>query len=76
MSVCASTRYDEGLVVFPIKLNDSYPCQGRDHHGEYVTFNDILREGDVVATFTDCEGNSYGPYGVVVRRENGLWIEA
>lgn len=62
--------------VFPIKLNDKYTCQGFDANGQYVVFDDLLSEGDRVASFSDSEGNCYGPFAVVVRRDDGLWAEA
>jgi hypothetical protein len=62
-------------VEFPIKLNDSYPCQGIEQPGgAAVAFDDLLSEGDVVAKYADDEGNTWGPSGIVVRREDGLWI--
>jgi hypothetical protein len=64
-------------VEFPVKLNDEYTCQGREMpDGPFVAFDDLLYEGDVVAKFGDGEGNTWGPCGVVVRRDDGLWIEA
>lgn len=63
----------------PVKLDEDYTCQGqergRDGHGEQVYFDDLLHEGDLVPTFSDGD-NTYGPHGLVVRRDDGLWIEA
>jgi hypothetical protein len=62
-------------VCFPVKLNDDYSCQGRDRDGEYVVFDDLLNEGDLVASVVDAAGNTWGPHGFVVRRADGLWVE-
>ena len=64
---------------YPIKLNDAYPCQGTDAAGESITFTDLLHEGARVGPFDpeDCEsGEPLYESGVVVAREDGLWIEA
>ena len=63
-------------ALFPVKLNDDYTCQGRDRDGEYCVFDDLLSEGDRVASLVDEDGNTFGPFGVVVRKPNGLWIVA
>lgn len=62
--------------MFPIKLNDEYTCQGRDANGVYVGYDDLLSEGERVASMDDGEGNCWGPFGVVVRKADGLWIIA
>jgi hypothetical protein len=63
-------------VEFPVKLNDDYTCQGREMpDGPFVAFDDLLNEGDLVAKYGDGEGNTWGPNGIVVRREDGLWVE-
>lgn len=63
-------------VVFPIKLNDAYTCQGTDAEGRYLTFDDLLSEGEKVPTYADDEGNCWGPFGTVVMLGDGLWIIA
>lgn len=60
-------------IAFPLKLDDSYPCAGVDDAGVRWTFDDLLFEGGLVASYVDRDGNTYGPGGVVVRREDGLW---
>lgn len=61
-------------LTLPVKLNDKYTCQGRQQDGKFVTFDDLCEEGDLIPTF--CVGDEeFGPFGVVVRREDGLWIE-
>ena len=60
----------------PVKLHDGYSCQGVDADGVYVTYGDLLSEGERVASTDDGEGNCWGPYGVVVRKADGLWIVA
>lgn len=62
-------------IELPVKLNDDYTCQGRDRNGAPVVFDDLLDEGDLVATVTDSDGNTFGPHGVVVRKDDGLWID-
>ena len=62
-------------IMLPVKLNDSYTCQGRDANGNYVVFDDLLREGERVAT-RRVGDDLYGPHGVVTRHGDGLWIEA
>jgi hypothetical protein len=64
---------------YPIKLNDDYTCQGIDADGKSITFTDLLHEGARVGPFDpeDCEsGEPLYESGVVVAREDGLWIEA
>lgn len=58
----------------PIKLDDSYPCRGRDADDREVVYDDLLSEGDRVGEFTDSNGNVYGD-ALVVRRDDGLWVE-
>ncbi len=62
------------IPEFPVKLDDDYACQGRNARGEFVTYDDLLSEGDQVGEFSDGEGNVWGPMHVVVRRVDGLWI--
>jgi hypothetical protein len=59
----------------PVKLNDAYTCQGRDARGASIGFDDLLSEGERVATASRGD-DQWGPYGVVVRRDDGLWIVA
>lgn len=62
-------------VEFPVKLNDDYTCQGREMPGgPFVVFDDLLYEGGTVTKYSDGEGNGWGPVGVVVRRDDGLWV--
>lgn len=63
------------LLDFPVKLNDRYTCQGTDASGIAVTFDDLLGEGDLVASAITDHGGEYGPYGEVRRKDDGLWIE-
>lgn len=60
-------------VKLPVKLNDAYPCQGKDAEGAYIAFDDLLDEGERVATL-QVGDDQFGPFGVVVRREDGLWV--
>jgi hypothetical protein len=61
-------------ITLPVKLNDDYTCQGRQQDGTSVTFEDLCEEGDRIPTL--CMGDDeFGPFGIVVRREDGLWIE-
>ncbi len=62
-------------MKYPIKLNDSYTCQGHDADGEYVTFNDLLDVGDLVGHLDD-NGDVFPPLGIVVQRDDGLWVVA
>jgi hypothetical protein len=59
---------------YPIKLNDGYTCQGYDADGRYIVFDDLLGEGERVGP-SDGEGNVH-VNAYVVRREDGLWVEA
>jgi hypothetical protein len=71
-------------LVYPIKLNDDYPCQGIDAGGNSVVFGDLLDAGDTVGPPEDQEAFDAYPTGgvaayvdgVVVRRDDGLWVEA
>lgn len=65
------------MLAFPIKLNDNYTCQGHDANGDPVVFDDLLYEGQLVGSelLPDGSGDSFPPYGRVVRREDGLWVE-
>lgn len=60
---------------FPWKVHDAYPCSAWTPSGERLYFEDLLVEGQRVG-HGDGEDNVYPPYGRVVRREDGLWIEA
>jgi hypothetical protein len=67
-----------GEVLFPVELierADGCAIQGYDAEGGLVCFDDLLGEGDRVATYSDDEGNCWPPLGTVVRRDDGLWIE-
>ena len=59
---------------FPIRLNEAYPCQGVTPAGRDVAFDDLLTEGQRVATFTDRDA-SFGPLATVIRKPDGLWVE-
>lgn len=64
-------------VEYPVKLHDAYPCQGIDAAGRGVTYFDLLDEGDRVGEPVPGDPlNAFPPYGRVVRRDDGLWIEA
>lgn len=64
-------------LAYPIKLNDSYPCQGTDANGCAIVFPDLLREGEQVGpSDEDDGGEALFVSGVVVRRPDGLWCEA
>jgi hypothetical protein len=61
-------------LACPAKVYDDYTCQvtgadGKDHY-----YDDLLFEGQLVSI----RGNHSEdpPYGRVVRKEDGLWIEA
>lgn len=60
---------------FPWKVDDGYPCSAVTPSGERLHFEDLLAEGQKVG-HGDGEGNVYPPFGIVVRRDDGLWIEA
>lgn len=60
-------------LAYPIKLDDDYPCRGRDALGELQTFNDLLTEGMEVGPELDGEVFATGE---VVRRDDGLWVVA
>ena len=65
---------------YPIKLDDDYTCQGVDARGVVVAFSDLLRAGDKVGPShpddVDFEDEAMYLSGVVVRRDDGMWIEA
>jgi hypothetical protein len=60
-------------IDLPVKLNDQYTCQGRQPDGTSVFFEDLCTEGERVATRSRGD-DVFGPYGIVVKREDGLWI--
>ena len=64
---------------YPIKLDDDYTCQGVDARGGEVAFSDLLRAGDKVGPShpddVDFEDEAMYLSGIVVRRDDGLWIE-
>lgn len=59
---------------YPVKLNDSYTCQGVDADGEQVYYDDLLKEGDQVGS-KDADENVFVD-ARVVRRVDGLWVVA
>ena len=63
---------------YPIKLNDDYTCQGTDAEGTELTFSALLHEGSEVGSWHPDDENGEPMYvsGKVVRRDDGLWIEA
>lgn len=66
-------------LKFPIKLNDDDPSLGRGSGGEVVFFgsSNPLTEGDEVGGIQK-DGDEYKPgppFGVVVRKDDGLWVE-
>lgn len=65
-------------LSYPIKLNDDYTCQGIDAGGNSVAFSDLLREGERVGPYApgDELGEAMYVDGIVVRRDDGLWVEA
>jgi hypothetical protein len=63
-------------LALPAKLDDGYTCRGTDANGEQFTFEDLLELGEKVGTSADDKGNVWGPFGVVVRRVDELWIVA
>lgn len=73
-----------GPTVYPVKLFDAYPCRGIDAEGTAIIFGDLLEPGDKVGPPEDPEGFLVDPTGgcaaytdgVVVEREDGLWVEA
>ena len=62
-----------GDLAYPIKLDDDYPCRGRDAFGEEQVFDDFLQEGQEVGPKV---GDDMFPTGVVERRDDGLWAVA
>jgi hypothetical protein len=70
-------------MTYPIKLNDRYTCQGIDANGKSVVFSDLLSVGEKVGPLApgfeerDFTGeDAMFIDGVVVRRPDGLWVEA
>lgn len=71
-------------MKYPVKLNDDYTCQGIDADGTSVVFGDLLDEGDEVGPPEDPEEFELDPVGgcaafidgVVVRKDDGLWVVA
>ena len=63
-------------LALPAKLDDEYTCRGTDANGEQFAFEDLLELGEKVGTSADDKGNVWGPLGVVVKRDDGLWIVA
>ena len=62
-------------LAYPIKLNDNYTCQGTDANGASVFWDDLLYEGDVTGPSGPGGGEGYSD-ARVVRRDDGLWVEA
>ena len=63
-------------LALPAKLDDEYPCGGTDANDEQFRFKDLLEVGERVGTTADDKGNVWGPFGIVVKRDDGLWIVA
>lgn len=66
-------------LKFPIKLSDDDTCLGRGPSGEAVFIGSInpLTEGDEVGGVQK-DGDEYKPgppFGVVVQKDDGLWVE-
>lgn len=62
---------------FPCRVDDGYPCHATGPHGERYDFDDLLFEGTKVGDPVPGDSlNCYPPFGVVVLRPDGLWIEA
>jgi hypothetical protein len=55
-------------------VDDGYPCSAVTPGGERMYFEDLLTEGQRVGP-ADSDENVYLD-AVVVRRDDGLWIEA
>lgn len=58
-------------LAYPIKLDDKYPCRGRDANGEQVHWDDLLSEGDITGPGDDHGDTSEAR---VVRGYDGLWV--
>lgn len=64
-------------LKFPVKLDDGYPCRGLDPDGNAIYFHDLLWVGTKVGGEVPGDPlNAFPPFGVVVCRDDGLWIEA
>lgn len=62
-------------TAYPVRLNERYPCQGRDANGEFITYPDLLEPGDVVGEeVAGDEMNCQPPFGVVCNLNGDLWI--
>lgn len=64
------------LLAYPIKLDDERPLSGIDSKGDVVTFSDYLQEGDKVGPEFEDGGEAIFTDGIVVKRDDGLWVEA
>ncbi len=62
-------------IAFPLELDADYPCRGRDANGKETHFNDLLSVGEIVASVMVGD-DLFGPYGRVVERDGGLWVDA
>jgi hypothetical protein len=75
--VMQAPSHDSASARFPIKLDDAYPCRGHRPDGREVHFDDLLDIGDRVGDPVPGDPlNAFPPFGVVVRRSDGLWVEA
>lgn len=61
---------------FPIKLDDDYTLRGTGPSGETIVFGDFIYEGEEVGQSIEGGSNVCGPYGRVVRKDDGLWVIA
>lgn len=61
-------------LAYPIKL-DEYSCAGTDANGERVMWDDLLFEGQLTGP-SHGHDNVFPPFGRVVKRDDGLWVEA
>lgn len=61
---------------YPIKLDDNYPCAGTDANGDRVMWDDLLFEGQLTGPGHGHDDNVFPPFGRVVKRADGLWVEA
>lgn len=70
-------RHESSAARYPIKLDAAYPCRGHRADGREVQFHDLLDVGDRVGDEVPGDPlNAFPPFGVVVRRADGLWVEA
>lgn len=77
MSASGGSKRKPRTTAYPVKLDDGYPCRGVDANGRHVTYFDLLREGERVGEPVPGDPlNAFPPFGIVVEREDGLWIEA